>query len=284
MKKCSVFLIMMFVVIQSKLVFAGVPEIIIDEQVVQESSYHELILEAAARAQLWFEEWESVGGHWEYHNDGTCMHTFQEAYETGLTSTNCAHGVCLVIRESGIVPIDMPDFFGWEDGTIRWKDDAAEPMIRAVADIMEFGGSATVGELIAQGVIWPGDVVTYVGFTHTNMYAGDGYWYDFGHANCTSSGDGAWFSGFCSQHDWDGSRVGCVIHWKDNQDSIIIENIGEDGILIDNLSEDGIVIEDIDDEKKSLLLTGYVSVPFEESVSWFWKENPFPETMLCFRL
>ena len=274
-------------------VWAGVPEIVVDGVVVQEKSYHLLILEAAARAQTWFEEWTAAGGHWEYHNDGTCMHTFQEAYETGLTGTNCAHGVCLVIRESGIVPESMPDFFGWEDGTIKWKDDAAEPMIRAVADIYEYRGSATVGELIAQGVIWPGDVVTYTGFTHTNLYAGNGYWYDFGHANCVRDGDGAWFSGFVSRHDWDGSRVGCVIHWRDDANAISIESADEPPIIIDGIAMDddpaeegdgGIVIETVEYYGRSLLLTGYVSVPASESEAQGGKENPFPDTMLCFSL
>ena len=121
-------------------------------------------------------------------------------------------------------------------------------MYSQIADVYSFADGTTVGDLLNRGFLQQGDVVTYLGFGHTNIYLGDDIWFDTGHANCTkSSGDHAPFKTFVGHANKSSLKVGCVLRLRNQYDEPIqIETIYEPDIIIEDISD--IVIEDVETE------------------------------------
>ena len=234
-------------------VFANIPEIVIDGVVVQEKQ-ESVIVETIRQVQEWYIADRQVGNNWVYKSSGSGARTFSEAFAQGKRWTQCADGTNKILKESGVLPLDTSHFFGAKDGTIHWGGNSYE-VVSSLADIYQYADGTTVGQLRSSGFLQPGDVVTYMGFNHTNIYAGDGFWFDSGHANCTRSGENAPFWTFYGDHNKDGLKVGCVVRFRNQypQPAIVIE---EPSIVIEPVSssvdedgmDDGIFIWPSDEE------------------------------------
>ena len=227
-------------------VHANIPEIVIDGVVVQERKESKIV-EMAHRVQDWYIADRQAGYNWEYMSSGKSYRTFSEAFAAGARYTNCSDGVNKVLRECGLLPYNIGFFFGSANGTITWLNNA-KAEYEQYADIYSFADGTTVGSLINSGFLQPGDVVTYLGFAHTNLYLGDDIWFDTGHANCTrSSGDHAPFRTFVGHADKSSLKVGCVVRVRDQYDEPIkIETIYEPDIIIEDISD--IIIEEVETE------------------------------------
>lgn len=233
----------LFLTIGARSVFAGIPTIIIDGEVVAEKSESRIVTEIKKVQDMYVAD-RDAGNNWTYQSSGSSAKTFEEAFEKGWRRTQCADGANKILKGAGVLPMDTGHFFGGADGTIHWGGNSRE-VVESLADIYQFNDGTRVSELMDSGFLQPGDVVTYVGFNHTNIYAGDGYWFDTGHAHCTrGSGDGAPYWTFYSQKGRLGHKVGCVIRFRnqydDIQPDIVIENISSPVDENDDL--DGIFI------------------------------------------
>lgn len=212
-------------------VSAGTPEIVIDGVVVQESKTHP-ILEACKKMQAQLRADQANGLIWEYHNGKKdCEEQWGNALAKGKRGCNCALLARWAIRESGLVGQTEGGFWGEKGGTIHWSGNAQAEISRT-CDIIPIGGSKTVGNLMDSGWLQPGDIVTYVTMTHTNIYAGGNYWYDAGHAYCNGGGEGAVFRSWYGETVYRNEPVGYVIRYR--QADIVIEDTTPD-ILIQDL-------------------------------------------------
>ena len=254
MRRITMLLCLVFSLVFTMSVFANIPEIVIDGVVVQEKQ-ESVIVETIRKVQNMYIADRQAGNNWVYRSSGSGARTFTEAFAQGKRWTQCADGTNKILKEAGVLPLDTGHFFGHKDGTIHWGGNSYA-VVSSLADIYHYGDGTTVGQLRASGFLQPGDVVTYMGFHHTNIYAGDGFWWDSGHANCTRSGEDAPFWTFYSDHNKDGLNVGCVVRFRNQypQPSIVIE---EPSIVIEPISspldsdgmDDGIFIWPSDEEE-----------------------------------
>lgn len=93
----------------------------------------------------------------------------------GISYNNCALMVRMALREMGRLG-ETQNFWG-TDGGIHFNS-GVETTLRQSCRIIEV--HQTPNELLAQGMLLPGDICTWHGMVHTNVYAGNGLWYDAG--------------------------------------------------------------------------------------------------------
>lgn len=98
------------------------------------------------------------------------------AAEQSAKRTNCAHGVCLVLQEIGLLKKGQI-FFGNKSGELSCNGTVRK-QIKKGFDIIKTGGKKSKDLDLK-----PGDICLFKG--HTNIYAGKDengktYWYDFG--------------------------------------------------------------------------------------------------------
>ena len=96
--------------------------------------------------------------------------------EQSAKRTNCAHGVCLVLQEIGLLKKGQI-FFGNKSGELSCNGTVRK-QIKKGFDIIKTGGKKSKDLDLK-----PGDICLFKG--HTNIYAGKDengktYWYDFG--------------------------------------------------------------------------------------------------------
>jgi hypothetical protein len=88
------------------------------------------------------------------------------------------------LRELDI--IDSSNFWGVSGGGIEFRGNVKDQLLR-YCDIIKV--YKTPNQLLAEGNLLPGDICTWKEIQHTNVYAGNGLWYDAGRGvNITSSG------------------------------------------------------------------------------------------------
>lgn len=207
------------------------PEIIIDGQVVQGTDCRQDLLNAAAQLNAAMLSDLSQGLVWEYHNGDNCSMSWYRAQPNNQRNTNCALFVSWCMQVAGLIP-DGWTFFGAGDGTLKGVGDV-QGTLGQHCTLYHIGGRS-VGELMSTGELQAGDVVTYVGLQHTNIYAGNGYWYDGGHAFCNGSGEGARFTAWYGPKDYTWAKAAWIIRpWSDGisvqtiQPDIVIEPIND---------------------------------------------------------
>ena len=100
----------------------------------------------------------------------------------GISYNNCALMVRMALRDMGLLG-ERQNFWG-TDGGIHFNSGVRETLEQS-CEIIEV--HKTPGQLLAEGNLFPGDICTWHNMTHTNVYAGNGMWYDSGR-----SGDGAY--------------------------------------------------------------------------------------------
>ncbi len=125
------------------------------------------------------------GIKWKYTNgEGSenglpFKYTFQAALKTNTLTTNCADYVMWALHDCGIFTANQK-FYGNNAGGITFKkpeETKVKETLKKYATIKKAGG-VKPKTLVKQGKLKKGDILTYKG--HTNVYAGNGKWYDAG--------------------------------------------------------------------------------------------------------
>lgn len=172
------------------------------------------LLAACARLNQWLIDDIKAGKDWRYYNSGHVSEsTFWKTRKANKLYTNCMGGVAFAMKESGIPP-SACSWYGQQGGGIRWLNDHAERDLRKYADIIPIGGKKTVKQLVADGTLCPGDILTFVTLNHTCIYFGNNLSYDTGHAYCTEKGEGAHFVKWIGDLSWATYKVGNIIRLK----------------------------------------------------------------------
>lgn len=176
------------------------------------------ILEQCAKFQKQLEADIAAGKNWEYHNPSKYLEEqWSNALKNNKRACNCALLARWALKEAGLIPQDTKIFYGKLGGTIQWGSGTKEA-VTATCDLINIQ-NRTVQQLINDGTLQPGDIVTYVDLQHTNIYAGGGKWYDAGHAYCSGSGEGAIYKSWYGEGKYNNQKVGYIIRAKDNEES-----------------------------------------------------------------
>ena len=88
--------------------------------------------------------------------------------------------------------------------------------IKAKCKVIHVAGKKTVGQLISDGTLQAGDILTYINLQHTNIYAGGDTWYDAGHAYAKGSGEGAIFQSWYGKTVYADQKVSYIIRYNGN--------------------------------------------------------------------
>lgn len=176
------------------------------------------ILDQCAKFQAQLEADIAAGKNWEYHNPSKYLEEqWSNALKNNKRACNCALLARWALKEAGLIPQDTKIFYGKLGGTIQWGAGTKEA-VTDTCDLISIQ-KRTVQQLINDGTLQPGDIVTYVDLQHTNIYAGDGKWYDAGHAYCSGSGEGAIYKSWYGEGKYNNQKVGYIIRAKDNEES-----------------------------------------------------------------
>lgn len=116
---------------------------------------------------------------WIYSNAGSVGYTWKlalaDAQNKGQSACNCALLARWGLRDLGI--INKKNFWGEKGGEITYRGDVKEQLLKHCTITRVY---KTPDQLIAEGNLLPGDICTWVEYGHTNVYAGNGLWYDAG--------------------------------------------------------------------------------------------------------
>ena len=121
-------------------------------------------------------------GNWGYYNSmSTNGWTFQQARTKKRRSAQCAALPYWGLVEIGV--LDPGDSFYGKGGKIYWRKEAStKAKLKKYAKIIKV--NKTPNQLLKANNLKVGDICLWGG--HTNVYAGNGKWYDAGHASCTT--------------------------------------------------------------------------------------------------
>lgn len=147
-----------------------------------------------------------------YYSNSACKRTWKSAHDNKTYKTNCAQGICWILRSQGILEAGSR-FYG-NNGKIQWIGDA-EKLVKAKCSVINLKGK-TISAAIKDGSIQAGDIVMYMDMVHTNMYMGNNKWFDCGHAYCApgQTGEGAKFSAWTGKTVYSNARISYVIRLK----------------------------------------------------------------------
>lgn len=134
---------------------------------------------------------KTKGITWAYQNNGaskTWSEAVQRGKKNGITYSNCALMVNWALREMKI--LDRKSFWGETGGNVHYTGNAKEQLLKYCDIIAVY---KTPQQLLDEGNLKPGDICTYVDYRHTNVYAGDGRWYDSGRTSAVGGYQGKTF-------------------------------------------------------------------------------------------
>lgn len=120
---------------------------------------------------------------WAYSNSGagvTWKSALNKAKSKRISYCNCALLARWGLRDLGL--LDSKNFWGIEGGKILFRANTKEQLLKHCRIIRAY---KTPYRLLQEGNLLPGDICTWVEFGHTNIYAGDGLWYDAGRSGNT---------------------------------------------------------------------------------------------------
>ena len=151
---------------------------------------------------------------WIYSNAGSVGYTWNlalnDAKTKGQSACNCALLARWGLRDLGI--INKKNFWGEKGGEITYRGDVKEQLLAHCEIIRVY---KTPNQLLAEGALLPGDICTWVEYGHTNVYAGNGLWYDAGrNGNIGGYKNGKFqFQSFgpAATVNMSGTRVGYII-------------------------------------------------------------------------
>lgn len=153
-----------------------------------------------------------AGKVWRYYNSKVSG-TFDAAEKNENLRANCATIANWCLRKLKVFKAGNY-FWGRLGGTLACSD-ATLAILKKTCKLIHVNGKKTVGQLIKDGTLQPGDIVTYMDIQHTNIYAGDNHWYDAGHAYCTETGEGARFRTWYGVTVYSDQRVAYIIRYKE---------------------------------------------------------------------
>lgn len=194
------------------------------KQIYPEKEEKELhpILKACKKFQKQLKSDIADGHDWEYRNPAKYLEEqWDKALKKGKRACNCALLARWALKEAGLIPQDTGIFYGKLGGTISWGA-GTKAAVTKTCDLIKVGNK-TVKQLIASGYLQSGDIVTYVDLQHTNIYAGNGKWYDAGHAYCSGSGEGAIYKSWHGKGQYDNQRVGYIIRRRVGSEEHIVQ-------------------------------------------------------------
>lgn len=187
----------------------------------QETKLHPVI-EQCKKFQKQLKADISDGHDWEYRNPAKYLEEqWSKALKKGKRACNCALLARWAMKEAGLIPQDTGIFYGKLGGGIQWGA-GTKAAVTKTCDLIKVGDK-TVKQLIASGDLQPGDIVTYVDLQHTNIYAGNGKWYDAGHAYCNGTGEGAVFKSWHGKGQYDNQRVGYILRRRTGSEEHIVQ-------------------------------------------------------------
>ena len=153
------------------------------------------------------------GAVWRYSNSGaasTWSAALSAIQKKGYTYCNCALLPRWGLRELGI--IDSKNFWGLAGGGIQFRGNVKEQLLKHCEIIKVY---KTPNQLLAEGNLLPGDICTWVEYQHTNVYAGDGLWYDSGRSGAVGGYQNGTFAfktfGPAATVNMSGTTVGYII-------------------------------------------------------------------------
>lgn len=187
----------------------------------QEKETHP-ILKACKKFQKQLKADIDAGRDWEYRNPSKFLEEqWVNALKKGKRACNCALLARWALKEAGLIPQNTGIFYGKLGGGIQWGV-GTKSAVTKTCDLIKIGNK-TVKQLIASGDLQPGDIVTYVDIQHTNIYAGNGKWYDAGHAYCNGTGEGAIYKSWHGAGQYDNQRVGYIIRRRTGNNEYIVQ-------------------------------------------------------------
>lgn len=153
-----------------------------------------------------------VEGKWVYSN--TDLKGSLAAAEQSAKRTNCAHGVCLVLQEVGLLKKGQI-FFGNKSGELSCNGTVRKQIEKGF-DIIKTGGKKSKDLDLK-----PGDICLFKG--HTNIYAGKDengktFWYDFGRDQTKNKKPGSVFVKSVRKGEINWAVITVILRVKD-QDS-----------------------------------------------------------------
>ena len=149
---------------------------------VQDSALNNKTRAAFIAALDKFSKQVKKDGNWGYYNSmATNGWTFQQARAKKRRSAQCAALPYWGLVEIGV--LDPGDSFYGKGGKIYWRKEAStKAKLKKYAKIIKV--NKTPNQLLKANNLKVGDICLWSG--HTNVYAGNGKWYDAGHASCTT--------------------------------------------------------------------------------------------------
>lgn len=156
-----------------------------------------------------------AGKKWTYTNKKSMGHTFEACRSNGYYRVNCNMGVIWCCIKAGIFSQWPGNFYFNKSGALTGGSTAKKNALEKFTDLGDQNKKAS--DLIKNGTLKCGDIVGWHGMNHTNMYLGDGMWFDSGHANCKGSGEDAVFKCFVSSTKYGNSIVGHILRPKTPQ-------------------------------------------------------------------
>lgn len=152
-----------------------------------------------------------AGIKWTYTNKLSMGSTFELARSSQRYRTNCVLGVQWAIQEANILT-NARGWYGKNGGTISWGS-SKDTILSKFKDI-NIGAKKTVNQLLSDGTLKPGDILTYVDMNHTNLYLGNNEWFDSGHAYCSEQGENAAFKKWVGNLVYGQKQVGHILRLK----------------------------------------------------------------------
>lgn len=154
------------------------------------------------------------GKPWKYYNNSHRSEpTFEATRKAGKRYTNCAGGVIFAMKSAG-VPSSALQWYGG-NGRIVWLNSNAQTNCKKYFKIIAINGKKTVKQCVDDGTLKPGDVITYVGMTHTNAYLGNSKSFDSGHFYCIGSGEGAIYKKWVGSLAHSNKKIAYILRLKD---------------------------------------------------------------------
>ncbi|MDO4647438.1 MAG: phage tail tip lysozyme [Eubacteriales bacterium] len=155
------------------------------------------------------------GKVWRYRNPSSyTRETWSKALKDEKLNCNCALLARWALKEAGIVPTSTGVWYGKKGGTIS-ASAGTRKTLESACELIHVAGKKTAKQLITEGTLKTGDIVTYVNIQHTNIYAGDGVWYDAGHAYCSGTGEGAVFKSWRGNGKHVNQKVAYIIRVRE---------------------------------------------------------------------
>ncbi|MGI6019763.1 MAG: glucosaminidase domain-containing protein [Marvinbryantia sp.] len=176
----------------------------------------------------------AAGRKWIYSNSG-CSIKMSTALKKGNRKCNCALLVRWALRKLGLLNDD--NWWGEKGGKIVWKGTSKQQMLKYF-DLLHVSGKKTVNQAIKDGTLQSGDIVTYVNMQHTNVYAGNGKWFDAGHAYCKGTGEGAVFKSWYGDTVHGSQPIGYILRRKESEQPEEKLHIVREGMYIKKANAD----------------------------------------------